>query len=120
MTPGPVVVLRRLIELLPCSVTCSDAQGAGHRWTILALLAHAFLSVLAASQRDGDHAGEDQLIPLTSARTNDVDACKDRRMLGWHRERDHACGRAGTKKPQTPLENSPAANRIGGTEPFTS
>jgi SRSO17 transposase len=36
-----------------------------HRWTILALLAHAFLSVLAASQPAPDHAGQNQLIPLT-------------------------------------------------------
>jgi hypothetical protein len=34
-----------------------------HRWTILALLAHAFLSVLAAAQPAPAH--EDQLIPLT-------------------------------------------------------
>jgi SRSO17 transposase len=36
-----------------------------HRWTILALLAHAFLSVLAAAQPAGDRAADDQLIPLT-------------------------------------------------------
>jgi SRSO17 transposase len=36
-----------------------------HRWTILALLAHAFLSVLAATQPACDHAADDQLIPLT-------------------------------------------------------
>ncbi len=35
-----------------------------HRWTILALLAHAFLSVLA-SQAAGSHPGDDLLIPLT-------------------------------------------------------
>jgi SRSO17 transposase len=35
-----------------------------HRWTILALLAHAFLSVLA-SQADGSHPADDLLIPLT-------------------------------------------------------
>jgi SRSO17 transposase len=35
-----------------------------HRWTILALLAHAFSSVLAAAQPACDHAA-DQLIPLT-------------------------------------------------------
>ena len=35
-----------------------------HRWTILALLAHAFLSVLAAAQ-PAAHPHEDQLIPLT-------------------------------------------------------
>ena len=34
-----------------------------HRWTILALLAHAFLSVLTATQPDDGHDG--QLIPLT-------------------------------------------------------
>jgi SRSO17 transposase len=36
-----------------------------HRWTILALLAHAFLSVLAAAQPPGSHPGDSQLIPLT-------------------------------------------------------
>ena len=36
-----------------------------HRWTILALLACAFLSVLAATQPGGSHARDDQLIPLT-------------------------------------------------------
>jgi hypothetical protein len=36
-----------------------------HRWTILALLACAFLSVLAATQPDRRHAHQDQLIPLT-------------------------------------------------------
>ncbi len=36
-----------------------------HRWTILALLAHAFLSVLTARQPDDGHAHDDQLILLT-------------------------------------------------------
>jgi SRSO17 transposase len=37
-----------------------------HRWTILALLAHAFLSVLAATQPGGgSDPHDDQLIPLT-------------------------------------------------------
>ena len=36
-----------------------------HRWTILAMLAHAFLSVLTARQRADSHAHDDQLIPLT-------------------------------------------------------
>jgi hypothetical protein len=36
-----------------------------HRWTILALLACAFLSVLAATQPGSDHTHDDQLIPLT-------------------------------------------------------
>jgi len=36
-----------------------------HRWTILALLACAFLSVLAAAQPACDQAAADQLIPLT-------------------------------------------------------
>ena len=36
-----------------------------HRWTILALLACAFLSVLAASQPDHGQPGDDELIPLT-------------------------------------------------------
>ena len=36
-----------------------------HRWTILALLAHAFLAVLAATQTDNQNLDDDQLIPLT-------------------------------------------------------
>jgi SRSO17 transposase len=36
-----------------------------HRWTILALLACAFLSVLAAAQPGGSQPRQDQLIPLT-------------------------------------------------------
>jgi hypothetical protein len=36
-----------------------------HRWTILALLACAFLSVLAATQPDDSRTHRDQLIPLT-------------------------------------------------------
>ena len=36
-----------------------------HRWTILALLAHAFLSVLAAAQPGGSDPHDDLLIPLT-------------------------------------------------------
>jgi hypothetical protein len=36
-----------------------------HRWTILALLACAFLSVLAAARPGSGHLGNDQLIPLT-------------------------------------------------------
>jgi SRSO17 transposase len=36
-----------------------------HRWTVLALLAHAFLAVLAAAQHDAGRAHDDQLIPLT-------------------------------------------------------
>jgi len=35
-----------------------------HRWTILALLVHAFLSVLA-SQAAASHPDDEQLIPLT-------------------------------------------------------
>ena len=34
-----------------------------HRWTILALLAHAFLAVLAAAQADAPNPDDDQLIP---------------------------------------------------------
>jgi SRSO17 transposase len=37
-----------------------------HRWTILALLACAFLAVLAAAQPGGRQPPDDQLIPLTS------------------------------------------------------
>ena len=36
-----------------------------HRWTILALLACAFLSVLAAAQPGGSGSRDDLLIPLT-------------------------------------------------------
>ena len=36
-----------------------------HRWTILALLAHAFLAVLAAAQPRGSQQRDGQLIPLT-------------------------------------------------------
>ena len=36
-----------------------------HRWTILALLARAFLAVLAAAQPAGSRPRDDQLIPLT-------------------------------------------------------
>jgi len=36
-----------------------------HRWTILALLAHAFLAVLAATQPGSSQPPGDQLIPLT-------------------------------------------------------
>jgi SRSO17 transposase len=36
-----------------------------HRWTILALLAHAFLAVLAATQAGDANPDDDQLIPLT-------------------------------------------------------
>jgi SRSO17 transposase len=36
-----------------------------HRWTILALLAHAFLSVLTAAQPGGGDPDDDPLIPLT-------------------------------------------------------
>ena len=36
-----------------------------HRWTILALLAYAFLSVLAATQPGGSRPHDGQLIPLT-------------------------------------------------------
>jgi hypothetical protein len=36
-----------------------------HRWTILALLAHAFLSVLVASQPSDGRPHDAQLIPLT-------------------------------------------------------
>jgi len=36
-----------------------------HRWTILALLAHAFLAVQAATQPGAGRAHDDQLIPLT-------------------------------------------------------
>ena len=37
-----------------------------HRWTILALLACAFLAVLAAAQPGGSRPRDDRLLPLTS------------------------------------------------------
>jgi SRSO17 transposase len=78
--PGPVPVAQ-LVRVAGSRWKIEDAFAAGkelaaldehqvrswtswHRWTILALLAHAFLSVLAASQPDG-HPHDDQLIPLT-------------------------------------------------------
>ena len=36
-----------------------------HRWTVLSMLAHAFLSVMAATQPTPDSTPEDELIPLT-------------------------------------------------------
>ena len=79
--PGPVP-LARLVKVAGSRWKIEDGFAAGkelaaldehqvrgwtswHRWTILALLACAFLSVLAVTQPDGGHAGENQLIPLT-------------------------------------------------------
>jgi len=70
--PGPVP-LARLVKVAGSRWKIEDGFAASkelaaldehqvrswtswHRWTILALLAHAFLSVLAASQPDGDPA----------------------------------------------------------------
>jgi hypothetical protein len=62
-----------------------------HRWTILALLACAFLSVLAAAQPEG--STHDQLIPLTrnEIRRLFTGLCRQppapRRQLHWSRWR---------------------------------
>jgi SRSO17 transposase len=77
--PGPVP-LAQLVKVAGSRWKIEDGFAAGkelagldehqvrcwtswHRWTILALLAHAFLSVLAATQPHDGHGG--QLIPLT-------------------------------------------------------
>ena len=79
--PGPVP-LARLVRVAGSRWKVEDGFAAGkelaaldehqvrcwtswHRWTILALLAHAFLSVLAATQPSDGHTHNDQLIPLT-------------------------------------------------------
>jgi SRSO17 transposase len=79
--PGPVP-LAQLVRVAGSRWKVEDGFAAGkelaaldehqvrswtswHRWTILALLAHAFLSVLAAAAPSRDHAPGDQLIPLT-------------------------------------------------------
>ena len=79
--PGPVP-LAQLVKVAGSRWKIEDGFAAGkelaaldehqvrswtswHRWTILALLAHAFLSVLAATQPGGGHPRDDQLIPLT-------------------------------------------------------
>jgi SRSO17 transposase len=79
--PGPVS-LAQLVRVAGSRWKVEDGFAAGkelaaldehqvrswtswHRWTILALLAHAFLSVLAAAAPSRDHAPEGQLIPLT-------------------------------------------------------
>jgi len=66
-----------------------------HRWTILALLACAFLSVLAATQPDDSCAHHDQLIPLTrhEIRRLFTGLCpqllQPRMQLDWSRWRRH-------------------------------
>lgn len=79
--PGPVP-LTQLVKVAGSRWKVEDGFAAGkelaaldehqvrswtswHRWTILALLACAFLSVLAATQPDAGQPGDDQLIPLT-------------------------------------------------------
>lgn len=79
--PGPVP-LAQLVRVAGSRWKIEDGFAAGkelaaldehqvrcwtswHRWTILALLACAFLSVVAASQAHTGHNGDDQLIPLT-------------------------------------------------------
>jgi SRSO17 transposase len=78
--PGPVP-LAQLVQVAGSRWKVEDGFAAGkelaaldehqvrswtswHRWTILALLAHAFLAVLAAAQ-PGGRQPEDQLTPLT-------------------------------------------------------
>jgi hypothetical protein len=69
-----------------------------HRWTILALLAHAFLSVLA-SQAAASHPDDEQLIPLTRHEIRRLLTGLSRR---WTHQR-HSCtgpdGDAGTRPP---------------------
>ena len=66
-----------------------------HRWTILALLAHAFLAVLAAAQADHGNPDDDQLIPLTcnEIRRLFTGLCQQlpapRIQLHWSRWRRH-------------------------------
>ena len=79
--PGPVP-LAQLVQVAGSRWKVEDGFAAGkelaaldehqvrswiswHRWTILALLAHAFLSVLAATRPDDSSPHDDQLIPLT-------------------------------------------------------
>ena len=79
--PGPVP-LAQLVKVAGSRWKIEDGFAAGkelaaldehqvrswtswHRWTILALLACAFLSVLAAAQPREGHPGDGRLIPLT-------------------------------------------------------
>jgi SRSO17 transposase len=79
--PGPVP-LAQLVKVAGSRWKIEDGFAAGkelaaldghqvrswtswHRWTILALLAHAFLSVLAAAQPGTGHPHDGPLIPLT-------------------------------------------------------
>jgi SRSO17 transposase len=79
--PGPVP-LAQLVKVAGSRWKVEDGFAAGkeltaldehqvrswtswHRWTILSLLACAFLAVLAAAQPAGGQPGDDQLIPLT-------------------------------------------------------
>ena len=69
-----------------------------HRWTILALLAHAFLSVLAG-QAAASHPDDEQLIPLTR---HEIRRCSPACPGNWPHQR-HSCtgpdGDAGTRPP---------------------
>ena len=66
-----------------------------HRWTILALLAHAFLAVLAAAPAGDQNPDDDQLIPLTcnEIRRLFTGLCQQlpapRIQLHWSRWRRH-------------------------------
>jgi SRSO17 transposase len=109
--PGPVP-LARLVKVAGSRWKVEDGFAGGkelaaldehqvrtwtswHRWTVLALLAHAFLSVLAASQPTPDQARDDRLIPLTrnEIRRLFTGLCQQpaepRAQLHWSRWRRH-------------------------------
>jgi SRSO17 transposase len=108
--PGPVP-LAQLVRVAGSRWKIEDGFAAGkelagldehqvrrwaswHRWTILALLACAFLSVVAASQAPSGH-NDDQLIPLTrnEIRRLFTGLCQQppppRLQLDWSRWRRH-------------------------------
>jgi len=99
--PGPVP-LAQLVKVAGSRWKIEDGFAAGkelagldehqvrcwrswHRWTILAMLAHAFLSVLAASPPASSDSGAEPLIPLTR---NEI-----RRLFTGLRHQPHAPGK---------------------------